>query len=81
MPAHPLAIWPVEKIFLERRRCTVWKIQNDVSVVLGGEISSTSIGKGWVNALALDQEGRLIVAGSFDKAGSTRVSQIALFDG
>lgn len=48
---------------------------------VGGGVSRASGGDSWVGALQRLPDGRLLVGGSFDLAGTTPVSNIAIWDG
>ena len=62
---------------------TIWKIHNGTAEVVGGGVGVSLPNNKYsaVNAMELDQEGKLIVGGEFTKAGQVDVRNIARWDG
>jgi trimeric autotransporter adhesin len=58
----------------------IWKIENGNFTVIGGGLSNYPE-KSLVYALTLDEKKRLVVGGSFNKAGAINVNNIARWDG
>ncbi len=59
----------------------IWKFQDNTFATIGGGVSSPIWTKAFVNAMALDGKGRLVIGGGFEKAGTVVANNIARWDG
>jgi hypothetical protein len=73
------ALW-VDEETLYGGGSKIWKIQDGVLEVLGGEIGVGTGPMGSVQALGLDRAGRLVAGGSFEKIGVVNANNIARWD-